>query len=84
MGRVWITFIAVLLASGATALERIKKKPPTATEAERIASDAAMTDSSLQKGDIVSHTAAFSSTAASADGSLNDFAPVANPFVRSR
>jgi hypothetical protein len=32
---------------------RIKRKPPTALEAERIASDMAMNDNSLQKGDIV-------------------------------
>jgi hypothetical protein len=33
---------------------RIKRPPPTPTEAERIASDMAMNDGSLQKGDIVS------------------------------
>lgn len=65
MGRVWITFIAVLLASGATALERIKKKPPTATEAERIASDAAMTEVACRRAISSAYTAAFFSTAAS-------------------
>jgi hypothetical protein len=40
-------------ASAALALERIKKKPPTPAETERIASEEAMNDGTLQKGDIV-------------------------------
>jgi|HubBroStandDraft_2_1064218.scaffolds.fasta_scaffold1292028_1 hypothetical protein len=65
MSRIWITIFIVLLHAtpGALALERIKKKPPTSAEAERIASDMAMADSSLQKGSLAP-IEDFSSTAA--------------------
>jgi hypothetical protein len=48
--------IACLIASAVTALAesgRVKRKPPTDVEAERIGSEMAMSDSLLQKGDIV-------------------------------
>jgi hypothetical protein len=47
MGRVWITLSPFLLAR-APRHSRITKKPPMSTEAELIASDMAMSDSSLQ------------------------------------
>jgi hypothetical protein len=52
----------MIFASVAPAEEhtgRIKRKPPGATEAERIASDMAMNDSLLQKGDIVATDRGF-------------------------
>lgn len=51
-----MALLASVIASGvALSAEtgRIKRKPPDAAEAERIASDIAMNDSLLQKGDIV-------------------------------
>jgi hypothetical protein len=56
---------ASLLGMAARAEERgrIKKKPPTPVEAERIASDMVMNDGSLRKGDIVSTDRGFSSIA---------------------
>jgi hypothetical protein len=83
MNRIWIPLILVVFqtASGASALERIKKKP-TAAEADRAASDQAMTDSSLQKGDIVSTDRGFFVyRGVGADGYTNDFVPVANPLL---
>ena len=74
-----VVVLVVILqgASAASALERIKKKPPTSAEAQRIASDLAMTDSSLQKGDIVSTDRGFFVyRGIGADGYTNDFAPV--------
>jgi len=44
--------LALLSCSGASA-ERLKKRSPTPAEAERIASDMAISDSLLKKGDIV-------------------------------
>ena len=72
-----------LAASNALAQEhgRIKKKPPTPAEAERIASDMAMSDGSLQKGDIVATDRGFFLfRGLGADGITNDFVPVPNPL----
>jgi hypothetical protein len=51
-------------------------------EAERIASHMAMTDTSLQKGNIVSTDRGFFIyRGVGADGYTNDFVPVANPLL---
>ena len=68
--------------SSVVALERIKKKPPTPAEAERIASDMAMNDGTLQKGDIVrTDRGFFIYRGIGPDGYTNDFAPVPNPLA---
>jgi hypothetical protein len=56
-----VVVLVVILqgASAASALERIKTRPPTSAEAHRIASELAMDDSTLQKGDIVSTDRGF-------------------------
>jgi hypothetical protein len=60
---------------------RIKRKPPNAIEAERIASDMAMNDSLLRKGDIVATDRGFFVFRGQGpDGVTNDFAPVPNPL----
>jgi hypothetical protein len=60
---------------------RIKRKPPDAAEAERIASDMVMNDGSLQKGDIVAtNRGFFVFRGLAADGITGDFVPVANPL----
>jgi hypothetical protein len=70
---------------GATALECIKKKPPTSAEAERMASDQAMNDGTLQKGDIVrTDRVFFVFRGIGADGYSNDFVPVANPLTKPK
>ena len=57
-----VVLIAIFqLGCGARAEEhgRIKKKPPTPLEVDRIASDMVMNDGSLRKGDIVSTDRGF-------------------------
>jgi hypothetical protein len=73
----------LLLAVTASAQEhgRIKRKPPTDLEAERIASDMAMSDTLLQRGDIVATDRGFFVFRGLApDGFTNDFAPIPNPL----
>ena len=60
---------------------RIKKKPPTPVEAERLASQVVMNDSSLHKGDIVStDRGSFLYRGLGPDGYTNDFVRVPNPL----
>jgi hypothetical protein len=62
---------------------RIKKKPPTPAEAERIVSDMVMSDSSLQPGDVVStNRGFFLFRGMAADGISGDFVQIPNPFNR--
>ena len=73
-----VVVLVVILqgASAASALERIKTRPPTSAEAHRIASELAMDDSTLQKGDIVSTDRGFFVyRGIGADGYTSDFAP---------
>ena len=64
---------------------RIKRKPPGATEAERIASDMAMNDSLLRKGDIVATDRGFFVfRGVASDGIANDFVAVPNPLSSNR
>ena len=64
---------------------RIKKKPPTPAEADRIASDMVMNDGSLQKGDIVSTDRGFFLyRGLGPDGYSSDFVRVPNPLPSSR
>jgi hypothetical protein len=57
MNRIVLLFLVTILQPGFSARaednSRIKKKPPTPVEVERIASESAMNDGLLQKGDIV-------------------------------
>jgi hypothetical protein len=67
-------------AAGAEEHGRIKKKPPTPVEAERIASDMVMNDGSLRKGDIVATDRGFFLyRGLRPDGYSNDFVRVPNP-----
>ena len=64
---------------------RIKKKPPTPAEAERIASDMVMNDGSLKSGDIVSTDRGFFLyRGLGPDGYTGDFVRVPNPLPSSR
>ena len=78
-----IILIAAVTTSGiAAAAEtgRIKRKPPDATEAERIASETVMNDSLLQKGDIVVSDRGFLVfRGLAADGYTYEFSPVSHP-----
>jgi hypothetical protein len=76
-----IAISQVGFAASAEEHGRIKKKPPTPLEAERIASDMAMNDGTLQKGDIVATDRGFFLfRGLGADGISNDFVPVPNPL----
>jgi hypothetical protein len=71
-----------LLVAAASAQDhgRIKRKPPSVAETERIASEMALNDSLLQKGDIVATDRGFFIFRGLApDGITGDFAPVPNP-----
>ena len=64
---------------------RIKRKPPTNLEAERIASEMVMNDSLLQKGDIVvTDRGFFVFRGLAVDGYTYEFSPVPNPVLIGR
>jgi hypothetical protein len=83
-----ILFLALTLVSSEVATGvamageggRIKRNLPDAAEAERIASDLAMNDSLLQKGDIVvTDRGFFVFRGVGADGYTFEFSKVPNP-----
>ena len=62
---------------------RIKRKPPTPAEVERIASDAAMNDSLLRKGDIVvTDRGFFIFRGVAPHGTTNEFVRIPDPTVK--
>jgi len=64
---------------------RIKSKRPTQAEADRMASESAITDSILRKGDIVvTDRGFFMFRGYLADGVTGDFAPVPNPASNAK
>jgi hypothetical protein len=78
---------ALSLPSNLAAQEhgRIKWKRPTQAEADRAASEAAMTDSILRSGDIVvTDRGFFMFRGFLADGMTADFVPVPNPTSNAR
>lgn len=73
------------VAASAQDRDRIKRKPPSAMEAERIASDMAMSDTLLRKGDIVATDHGFLRFQGLApDGIANDFVAVPNPLSSTK
>jgi hypothetical protein len=89
MSRTGILLLISVMIFGAAASAqehgRIKRKPPTAAEAERIASDTAMNDSLLRKGDIVATDRGFFVFRGLApDGYSNDFVEVPNPIPSTK
>lgn len=63
---------------------RIKKKPPTSSEVDRIASDTVMNDGSLRRGDIVSTDRGFYLyRGLGPDGYTNEFVRIPNPLPSS-
>lgn len=81
MYRISILIALALLnsASGASA-ERIKRKPPTEIEAARIASDQAMNDLTLHKGDVVATDRGFFQFRGLAPDGSFDFLPIPDPL----
>jgi hypothetical protein len=87
----WIKYLVavwvLLAASGSFAQDhgRIKRTVPTELEAARIASDIAMNDGLLQKGDIVATDRGFFVfRGVGADGYTYDFAEVPNPLPAAK
>ena len=83
-----IGLISSVVASGVGAAGetgRIQRTPPDAAEAERIASELAMNDSLLQKGDIVvTDRGFFAFRGLAADGYTYEFSRVPNPLPAGR
>ncbi len=78
---------SIVASSPAVSAEtgRIKRKPPDTTEADRIASETAMNDPSLQKGDIVATDRGFFVFRGVApDGYTYEFSPVRPPNVSAK
>jgi hypothetical protein len=83
--RLLLLILAMAFVGATVAAEedspRIKRKSPSPTEAAQIASDVALSDSLLRKGDIVvTNRGFFIFRGIGADGISNDFVPVPNPM----
>jgi hypothetical protein len=84
MTRLAVALLALLGYCSASA-ERIKRAPPTPAEQERIDVEAAMNDSLLRKGDIVSTGRGFLLYRGLVqDGASCDFAAIPHPFSSSK
>jgi hypothetical protein len=78
-----LALLMLVVASNAFCQDhgRIRKRSPTEFEAARIASDMAMNDSLLRKGDVVVTDRGFLIfRGLAADGINNDFVPIPNPL----
>jgi hypothetical protein len=85
MYRITILLAFALLQSPVTAsAERIKRKPPNDIEAARIASDQAMTDGMLRKGDLIATDRGFFEFRGISPDGNSDFLPVANPLAPAK
>ena len=85
MSRITVLIVFVMLQSALSAsAERIKRKPPTEIEAARIASDQAMSDGMLHKGDVVATDRGFFQFRGLAPDGSADFLPVPNPLSPSK
>jgi len=85
MWKAFVVSAALMLSSAAFAQESgriIRRPPPSAAEADRIASEMAMNDSLLQKGDIVvTDRGFFVFRGPAPDGVTNEFARVPDPAL---
>jgi len=78
-----LTLAAVLVSANVASAQdstRIKRKPPTPAEVDRLASDMAMNDSLLRKGDIiVTDRGYFVFRGIAQDGTTNEFVRIPDP-----
>lgn len=82
---VLVSCVLASVAGVAGETGRIKRKPPDAAEAERIASELVMNDSLLQKGDIVvTDRGFFVFRGLASDGYTYEFSRVPNPLPAGR
>ncbi|QHO78408.1 hypothetical protein ACH79_43325 [Bradyrhizobium sp. CCBAU 051011] len=87
MRKCLLALLALTLGAEAFAQDhgRIKRPPPSPAEAERIASEMAMNDTLLQKGDIVvTDRGFFLFRGLASDGVTNEFARVPDPALQAR
>jgi hypothetical protein len=89
MSRIKFLIVISIATAGTSAFAqehgRIRRPPPTALEVDRMASDMAMNDSLLRKGDIVATDRGFFIFRGQGpDGITNDFAPVSSPLPLSK
>jgi hypothetical protein len=76
---------ALMGTSSAQEHGRLKRKPPSSSEADRIASELVMNDSLLQKGDIVvTNRGYLMFLGVAADGYTYEFTPVPSPLGTSK
>jgi hypothetical protein len=80
MYRITFLIAVVLHLISAVSAERIKRAPPDDAELARIASDQAMNDGDLRKGDIISTQRGFLQLRGLKEDGTYDFAPVPNPL----
>jgi hypothetical protein len=74
------TAVIVFQLTVTASAERIKRKPPNDKEAARIASEQALNDGNLQKGDIVSTDQGFFEFRGLAQDGSFEFVPIPNPL----
>jgi hypothetical protein len=83
---IWLLLMLAMAIFAATAMAEEyspRRKPPSPAQADQIASDVALNDSLLRKGDIVvTDRGFFVFRGIGADGISNDFVPVPNPMPR--
>jgi hypothetical protein len=81
-----VILIAIVLFQSASNgfAERIKRKPPDDAELARLASDQAMNDGILRKGDIIATDRGFLQLRGLKKDGSYDFAPIPNPLPTLR
>ena len=87
MWKAFFLLCAFIPATTAHAEERgrIRRPPPSQAEAERLASEMALNDSLLERGDIVvTDRGFFVFRGLAPDGSTGEFSQVPNPILPSR
>jgi hypothetical protein len=76
--------LALLQAVASASAERIKRKPPTDSEAARLASEQAMSDGTLHVGDMIATDRGFFQFRGFAPDGRSDFMPVPNPLSSAK
>jgi hypothetical protein len=83
MYRITLLIVAVVLLQSVcdASAERIKRKPPGDAELANLASDEAMNDGILRKGDIISTNQGFLELRGLKEDGSYDFVPIPNPLL---
>ena len=81
---VFLIAVALWQSTSAASAERIKRAPPDDAELARLASEHAINDGDLRKGDIISILRGYLQFRGIKEDGSYDFAPVPNPFSTER